>query len=253
MCLLAIAWRAHPDYPLVVAANRDEFYARPTPAAHYWDDHPRVLAGRDLEAGGSWLGISRDGRFAALTNYRDPANNNPQARSRGQLVSGFLSGDASALDYADFIWQSRAEYNGFNLLLSDGDELIYCGNYAEKIVRLEPGVYALSNALLDTPWPKTVAARNCLRDWLQAPGELVDLASLLMDATPAADTDLPDTGIDYVFEKALSSQFIELEHYGTRSITGLWVDRDGNAEFNEVSIRPEGGSVYRRIEGFWTR
>jgi uncharacterized protein with NRDE domain len=251
MCLIAFSWHAHADFPLVVVANRDEFYDRPTRAAHFWEDQPQIFGGRDLTAGGSWMALGRNGRFSALTNYRDPQNLNASAASRGSLVSDFLISDLSAPDYASSIRHQAADYNGFNLIVCDGDRMVYYSNQVDDISILEPGIYALSNALLDTPWPKTLSARKKLSNWLEQPAEIDDLLQLLIDSQIADDELLPDTGIPYAMEKALSAQFIELDHYGTRSTTALMIDKVGDAEFIERQHHPEAGQIIQRFEGFW--
>ncbi len=155
MCLIVFAWRQHPDFPLIVAANRDEFYERPTLAADFWADHPEVLGGRDLKEMGTWLGITRKGRFAALTNYRDPLHVRADAPSRGWLVRDFLTGERGAEDYLARLRDRGAAYNGFSLILGDAAGLYYYSNRGEEgPAALAPGVYGLSNHLLDTPWPK---------------------------------------------------------------------------------------------------
>ncbi len=254
MCLIAFAWRAHDRYPLVVVANRDEYYARPTADAQFWMDSPSVLAGRDLEAGGSWFGINRTGCFAALTNYRDPSRQIASAPSRGALVSDFLSGQVSARDYASDVQSRAAAYNGFNLLLCDGSDLVYVGNYLAQPRILKPGVHALSNALLDTPWPKTVAASHSLKHWLSHDDETIEsLVSLLQDRTLAPSNALPETGLGQELERKLSAQFIETEGYGTRGSTALLVDVEGAAQFLERRFNPEWGETREQIEGFWPR
>jgi uncharacterized protein with NRDE domain len=162
MCLILVAWRVHPDYPLVVAANRDEFFARSTAPVAFWKDAPQVLAGRDLEAGGTWMGVTRNGRFAALTNFRDPAQNRKGVPSRGGLVADFLTGDEAPQDYLERIASLGKQCNGYNLLVSDGTELWWSSNIGGAARRLEPGVYGVSNHLLDTPWPKVGAGKTAL-------------------------------------------------------------------------------------------
>jgi uncharacterized protein with NRDE domain len=251
MCLIAFAWQAHADYPLVVVANRDEFYNRPTQSAHFWEDQPQIFGGRDLSAGGSWMAVSRNGRFAALTNYRDPHNLNANAPSRGSLVSDFLISDLSAVDYAHSIRQQPIAYNGFNLIICDGDWMVYYSNQIDDISILKPGTYALSNALLDTPWPKTQSANKKLINWLEQPGEVDSLIPLLNDLQTVDDDRLPNTGIPLPMEKALSAQFIQLDQYGTRSTSALIVDQNGNAEFFEQLHHPDAGKTFQRFEGFW--
>lgn len=252
MCLLALAWQQHEDYPLVVVANRDEFYQRPTDAAHFWDDHPQIFGGRDRQAGGTWLGLSTTGRFAALTNVRNPRQPVADAQSRGELVRDFLLADISAEDYAHRLQSVGGQYNGFNLLTFDGDQLVYCSNTDNLMQSLAPGVYGLSNASLDTPWPKTRTATAKLRDWLKQPQSVEHLSTLLHDRQPAAEPELPSTGVTLELEIALSSEFIHMEHYGTRSASGLLVHRSGHAEMYEQGF--EGGlptqNKYQRIDDF---
>ena len=162
MCLILVAWRVHADYPLVVAANRDEFFARPTAPAAFWNDAPQVLAGRDLDAGGTWMGVTRSGRFAALTNFRDPAQNRIGAPSRGALVAGFLRGREAPQTYFEGIAARRRECNGYNLLACDGETLCWSSNMGGRPRSLAPGVYGVSNHLLDTPWPKVGAGKTAL-------------------------------------------------------------------------------------------
>ncbi|TXG96579.1 MAG: NRDE family protein, partial [Zoogloea sp.] len=208
MCLILLAWRAHPDYPLVVAANRDEFFARPAAEAGWWQDRPGVFAGRDREAGGTWLGLSRSGRFAGLTNFRDPARQRPDAPSRGALVADFLAGEESTDAALARLTQEGPRYNGFNLLLSDGDSLGIYESESGSARHLEPGLYALSNHLLDTPWPKVLAGKSRLARALRALPDDTPLAELLRDDRPAADAELPRTGVSLAWERMLSSAFI---------------------------------------------
>ncbi len=251
MCLITFAWQAHADYPLVVVANRDEFYNRPTQSAHFWIDQPQIFGGRDLSAGGSWMALTRNGRFAALTNYRDPENHNTGAASRGSLVSDFLISNLSAPDFIDSIHHQASAYNGFNLIACDGDKMVYYSNQVDGISILEPGTYALSNALLDTPWPKTRSALTKLSNWLEQPGQIDSLVQLLKDPQTFDDEQLANTGIPYTMEKALSAQFIKLDHYGTRCTTALIVDQCGNAEFIEQRHHPDAGQTIQCFEAFW--
>ena len=167
MCLILVAWQAHDDYPLVVAANRDEFFARPAAPAAFWRDAPQVLAGRDLEAGGTWLGVSRERRFAALTNYREGGRQLPDARSRGALVAEFVRGRTHLAAYLAQVAATAADYNGFNLFVGDGERLAYYANRGDGRPRwLTPGIYGLSNHLLDTPWPKLASAKAAFAEAL---------------------------------------------------------------------------------------
>ncbi|WP_439536707.1 NRDE family protein [Methyloversatilis sp.] len=233
MCLIALGWRVWPDMPLLVIANRDEFYHRPTVPLAFWPDAPDVLAGRDLQSGGTWMGVTRDGRFAALTNFRNPSAQRADARSRGLLVSDFLTGQASGPEYADALRRDGGDYNGFNLLLCDGASLVWIGHPGDgalDVRTLEPGLHAVSNHLPGTPWPKLVRAMDGLSrmlgspDAAAAPGfdTLTDQAfAVLADATPADDADLPDTGVGIEWERRLSPVFISGDEYGTRSGTIL--------------------------------
>jgi len=237
MCLILIAWQAHPDYPLVVAANRDEFFARPTAAAAFWPDAPQVLAGRDLEAGGTWLGASRQRRFAALTNYRGGGRQRVDARSRGALVADFLTSRASPVAYLTQLETSAAEYNGFNLVVGDGESLAYYSNRGDGQPRwLNPGIYGLSNHLLDTPWPKLASAKAAFAAALLALPANDLFLDLLADQEIVPDTHLPETGVPLAWERILSAVFVCSENYGTRASTLLTIDRDGRTTLLERSF-----------------
>lgn len=235
MCLIAFAWKFRPDFPLVVAANRDEFYDRPAAPAGFWGGSPNVLAGRDLVGGGTWLGITRGGRFAAVTNYRDPSERLPGPPSRGALVRDYLLGEAPPQEYLTEVARRGAEYQGFNLLAADRDSLFYFGNRDGAVRLLPPGVYALSNGLLGTLWPKAIRARKALESLMEraASPDPELLFSLLADTTRPPDGELPDTGIGLEWERLLSSAFIASPGYGTRASTALVVDAAGTADFRE--------------------
>ena len=238
MCLIFVAWRAVPDYPLVVAANRDEFFARPTAVAGFWPEAPQVLAGRDLEAGGTWMGVTRGGRFAALTNYRDPAQMRAGLPSRGALVSGFLDSEGAAEDYLQQIAAVGQKCNGYNLLLGDGKELWWSSNVGGVSRKLAPGIYGVSNHLLDTPWPKVGAGKTALSRVLDdLPGEQ-GLFDLLRDDSIHADEHLPQTGVPLEWERLLSAAFVKSPAYGTRSSTVLVMQRDGSMSFDEQTWLP---------------
>jgi uncharacterized protein with NRDE domain len=240
MCLIAFAYKTHPRYSLVVAANRDEFYRRPTAPVDFWPECPCVLAGRDLEQGGTWLGVSRDGRFAALTNYRDPAANRPDARSRGELVRDYLCGSMSPQEYLERVKASGGDYNGFNLLVGDAGGLWYYSNRTDVVAAVAPGVHGLSNHLLDTPWPKVAKAKAGLAACLAGPDDALatGLFALLADAEPAPDGALPDTGVGLAWERTLSPVFIASADYGTRSSTVVLLG-GGGTRFAERTW-PEG-------------
>lgn len=240
MCLILFALDAHPRWRLVLAANRDEFFARPTASAAWWDDAPEVLAGRDLRDGGTWMGITRAGRFAAVTNYREPDRYTVGAPSRGRLVADFLRGRVTAEEYADDLAARGQAFNGFNLLVGDADGLIWLSNRSEEARRLEAGVYGLSNHLLDTPWPKVVRGKEDVRRALDGPDEALEAAlfASLALRDPAPDAQLPSTGIERERERALSAAFIVSPEYGTRASTVLLVSRDGDVRFTERSTVP---------------
>jgi uncharacterized protein with NRDE domain len=242
MCLLVVAWKSHPRYRLVVAGNRDEFHERPTAALGWWNDVPRIVAGRDLRAGGTWLGLARSGRFALVTNFRD-ANGAPgTAPSRGQLVPGFLLGEQPATDFLDGLQAGMHAYAGFNLLLGDAHGLHYCCNVGDEGPReLPPGIYGLSNHRLDEPWGKLVRTRERFAAALtQADPRPSDLFDLLADGTPTAYESPPDRGLPPELERALSAPFVRHERYGTRCSTVVLVDHGGRTAVFERRFDPAG-------------
>ncbi|HOB45472.1 MAG TPA: NRDE family protein [Zoogloea sp.] len=250
MCLILVAWRAHPDYPLVVAANRDEFFARPAAEAGWWQDCPSVFAGRDLEAGGTWLGLGRDGRFAGLTNFRDPQRNRDGTPSRGALVADFLRGRESTAEALARLQFEGPRYNAFNLLVSDGDSLGIYESASGSARLLEPGLHALSNHLLDTPWPKVTAGKSRLARALRALPDDTPLCELLRDDRPAPDAELPRTGVSLAWERMLSSAFIRAPGYGTRCSTVVTRDRHGWTHVTESSWDAVGVETGRVVERF---
>ncbi len=234
MCFIVLSYRQHPRYRLVLATNRDEFYARPTAPAAFWDDAPTVLAGRDLQGGGTWLGVTRVGRMAALTNVREPNRHLDNAPTRGALVADYLAGTMPPHAYLDAVRQEADRYNGFNLLLGDTKHLFYFGNRATEIRPLEPGLYGLSNHLLDTPWPKVERGKKALAAALRH--DVVDpetLFAFLTDTEQAPDETLPDTGVGLEWERLLSPIFIKSPAYGTRVSTVVLVDHQGHITFAE--------------------
>jgi uncharacterized protein with NRDE domain len=238
MCLIFVAVDAHPIYRVVIAANRDEYYSRPSAPASFWPDAPQVLAGRDLLAGGTWLGATRTGRIAALTNYRDPASHNADAPSRGCLVSDFLLGRESPVSYLEQISLDAHRYNGFNLLVGQNAHFYHYSNRSGKICALDPGIHGLSNHLLDTPWPKVEKGKQALHALL-APENInkEDLSLFLLDRTVAPDERLPDTGAGLEMERMLAPIFIASPGYGTRSSTVILLDRAGMVSFIEKSYQ----------------
>lgn len=240
MCIILVAWRSHPRFPLVVAANRDEFFARRTASADFWPDYPQVLAGRDLEGGGTWMGMSRSGRFAALTNYRDPARQRDDAPSRGALVAGFLGSDSTIDAYLAGIRPRAHEFKGFNLLLGDGERLVWYSNVAGEASNLAPGIYGVSNHLLDTPWPKVGAGKTALVAALDALPADAALFDLLRDDTVHPDDALPRTGVSLEWERLLSSAFVRGPGYGTRSSTVLTVSENRRVSFEEQTWQADG-------------
>lgn len=236
MCLILFAWKMDRNFPLVLAANRDEFYERPSAPADFWEDAPDLLAGKDLREGGTWLGITRGGRVAALTNYRDPASLKIGAPSRGMLVSDYLRGRESPGAYLVRIAPEADRFNGFNLLVGDTEEL-FCFSNRNAGARepLRPGIYGLSNHLLDTPWPKVAQGKRALKTILQGErGPLPEaIFALLADRTRSPDDRLPDTGVGLEWERLLSPLFIESPSYGTRSSTVLLIDGYGCVAFTE--------------------
>ena len=246
MCLIYVAWRRHARHRLVVAANRDEFHARPALPVHWWDDAPGVLAGRDLEAGGTWLGVGAEGRFAAITNYRDPfAARVPAARSRGALVSEFVAGDKPAEAYLGRVMDEGNRYNGFSLLAMDGDTLAFASNRSRGVVRLDPGVYGLSNHLLDTPWPKVTGGKAELERLLARPEIRVsDLLALLAPGDPRHHEALAaDTESDSGRMRWRSSRFIIGPDYGTRASAAILLDAGGAGVLVERSFDSSGAAV----------
>lgn len=273
MCLLVFSLQTHAEYPFIFAGNRDEFHGRPAVPAQFWADRPHVLAGRDLQAGGTWLGISRDGRFATVTNYREPGERIVEARSRGDLVVDFLEGSEHAASYLTALQDRAHEYNGFNLILGTPGELFYFSNRngeastrdsagrahnpgrdepaarpeavgmgtPGRIHKLEAGVYGLSNEQLDTPWPKVRRAKSLFQRVLGEKGPDAEaLLALLADRERPLDAELPATGLDREWERALSSIFIIGKEYGTRASSVVLVGHNGEVTFAERTFAPEG-------------
>lgn len=261
MCLILLAWQSHPQYPLLVAANRDEFHARPTAPAHFWTDYPHILAGRDLQEGGTWLGISTTRRFAALTNVRDP-HTIKGALSRGLLVRDFLDSKQSPEQFHQQLQQHLQlqphAYSPFNLLMSEGNKLFYT-NHRGNLQEMSPGIYALSNAGIDTPWPKAVKGKQALADALEQPLALLQnhdkIFGVLADKTIACDHELPDTGVGLSLERMLSARFIVSPDYGTRCSTIVSRTNTGDMHFLERQFDAAGSaagtSTFSVAAGTW--
>ena len=235
MCLILFSYRNHQDYPLIVAANRDEFYNRPSMAAHFWVDAPNILAGRDMEHGGTWLGVTRQGRFAALTNYRDPAANRPDRVSRGALTVEYLNGSMSPDEYIKSIRSEARRYNGFNLLVGDSGKLVNYSNRTDEAISVCPGIHGLSNHLLNTPWPKVERGKDLLQEAITSQFDDAKLFALLQNTQLPADSELPDTEVGLEWERVLAPIFIVAENYGTRAMTIVTFCHDGLIRFTERS------------------
>lgn len=239
MCLILLALRAHPSYGLILAANRDEYYVRPSCPPAFWEGASHVLAGRDLAGGGTWLGITRSGRVAAVTNFRNPAQILKEAPSRGRLVKDFLTGEEDPARYLERVRRESGRYNGFNLLVGDLKGLYWFSNRDERVQRLHAGIYGISNRLLDTPWPKVVRGKEMFSAALAkeepSPEELLEL---LQDRTRPPDEQLPSTGVGPAWERVLSPIFIESPDYGTRSSTLVLVGKDGRVTFLDRTFTP---------------
>lgn len=262
MCLILTSWQSHPEYPLVVLANRDEFYERATDSMHWWDDHPHILAGRDRAdvkgQSGTWMGISKTGRFAAITNVRAPSEKNPDAQTRGEIPAKFLKASDSPEGFIDVHGHTFNRYNGFNLLATDLSSkdpvLVWLSNRVlmgknlrpRKVMnpqKLNPGIYGLSNGMLDTPWPKVQHRVGAFAQLLAMDtGEFKRSEHYLRameDMTQAPDDYLPQTGVSYEWEKALSSAFIRTPNYGTRSTSLIRIRKDGRYEVIEKLFNAE--------------
>jgi uncharacterized protein with NRDE domain len=234
MCLIFLSFNQHPDYPLIIAANRDEFYDRPASSMGLWPEYPNILAGKDLTGGGTWLGVTKSGHFAMLTNYRDMANLKANAPTRGKLVLDYLAGEFDPSNYLLAIDASSSLYNGYNIILGTLNDPWYYSNQNHELFRLGTGLYGLSNALMDTKWPKVTVGKAKFKKIIEE--ETLDIEALfsfMYDKTLAPDNQLPDTGIGYEKEKLLSSMFIELPGYGTRNTTVLVKDKNDNVQIIE--------------------
>ncbi len=243
MCLIIFAYQSDPRFPLVVAANRDEIFARPTNQSALWTDGEsgqQILSGRDKQAGGTWLGITQSGRFAAVTNIRDPSRTERRAPSRGDLTREYLAGNDSPQQYCKRLTESYDQFAGYNLLVGDSNSLLYANNREKKVWEVEPGVHGLSNGLLNSSWPKIEKGKTRLQALMKQPEGLTTdaLIAMMGDRSQAQDADLPDTGIGIEIERKLSSAFIlnPKRDYGTLCSTALIVDQRGATRFSEQNF-----------------
>lgn len=242
-----LAWRAREDLPLVVAANRDEWRERPAEPAHWWPDRPDLFAGRDLQAGGTWMGITRRGRFAAVTNFRDPSDRRTTARSRGELVAGFLASDEAPEAFLSRLAPRASDYNGFNLIAGDGESL-WCLSTREGAPReIAPGIHGLSNHVLDEPWPKVLGAKAAMARALERPDPQPILEDAMASTAAADDAALPRTGVSLEWERRLAPALITGPNYGTRCTTLLQVRRNGSWHLREHT-RGANGAITSTVD-----
>jgi uncharacterized protein with NRDE domain len=241
MCLILLSFKSHPTYKLIIAANRDEYYDRPTAQATFWEESPDLLAGRDLRAGGTWIGITKKGRIATITNYRDPSTIKNHAPSRGKLVSNFLLGEKSPVAYLDRLDQKADEYNGFSLIVGEKDELYWYSNRGDRPLNISPGIYGLSNHLLNTPWPKVTRGKEAMEHLLSEQNNPYPdaLFEILLNRSIPDDDQLPDTGVELEWERILSPIFITSPTYGTRASTLLFIDQNDYVTFIESAFDSE--------------
>ena len=236
MCLVNFHFQDHPVYKLIVVANRDEFYERPTATADFWEDHPTILAGRDLLQMGTWLGVTKGGRFAALTNYRDPRLMETGRFSRGDIVRDFLANGDNPVDFIQKLAGNKESYGGYNIVIGDGNQLFHYNNILDETNEIFSGTHSLSNHTLNTPWPKVEKGKKRLRDYACSTlGELQldSLFNIISDQSKANDEELPNTGVGLEMERLLSPMFIKIPSYGTRSSTVLLIDQEDNITFVE--------------------
>ena len=235
MCLILFAYKYHPKYHLILLANRDEFYKRPSLPLDYWPDAPTILAGRDLKGNGTWLGITRTGRIAAVTNYRDPLNLHSEAPSRGLLIRNYLDANQSPHDYLKALSDKGDSYNGFNLLIGDQTQLYYYSNYHPTLLKITPGIHGLSNHLLNTAWPKVTTGKKRLKRLLDQSCKITieDYFKLLTDRTVPYDQLLPNTGVGLTWEHILAPLFISSPDYGTRCSSIILMEPSGTIQFYE--------------------
>ncbi|MFK7863532.1 MAG: NRDE family protein [Pseudohongiellaceae bacterium] len=254
MCLILFAYKIIPEFPLVVAANRDELFARPTRQAQLWhadESSTEILSGKDLQAGGTWLGLSDDGRFAAVTNIRDPSQVEKKPKSRGELTLNFLANKKSAEKYSNELSSQFSDFAGYNLLVGDAESLWYVNNFENIVERLQPGVYGLSNGVLDSHWPKINNGKQALSNLLEKPHDLTTdaLIEIMTNRSMAADDALPNTGVPIHLERILSSMFIANpeRQYGTLCSTAIITESTGRYRFSEQNYRDDGSPAQRHF------
>lgn len=239
MCLIVFAYKCHPQYPFILAGNRDEFHDRPALPLHKWDTSPPIIAGRDKEAGGTWLGVSETGKVAALTNYRDIENIKENAPSRGEIIPNFLLSNEQPEHTLNSVDKRAHFYNGFNLIAGDIDQLYYLSNHGHSVEPIQPGVHVISNAALNTPWPKALWALNRFKTILESDDlDQAQFFELLQNSDRYPPKILPETGLSEEMEVAVSSVFILTEHYGTRSSSLITIDRNLQLNFIEKVYKP---------------
>ena len=253
MCLIVFSFKHHTKYPVILAGNRDEFYGREAQQAHFWDTEPSLLAGKDLRAGGTWLGVSQNGEFGAITNHRDLNNPVNGERSRGYIIPVFLTNNGLPEEKIKRIESNFSKYSGYNLLAGNTDQLFYLTNVKRQTKTVSPGVHGISNAFLDTPWPKVEAAKSAFEDAIKP--ALIDreaIFKLLQDSDPFPQETLPDTGLSPEMEKAVSPIFIKTDDYGTRCSTLLTIDYNGRVQFTEKTYHFNGDSSVTKNFSFNT-
>lgn len=239
MCLILFAYQQHPDYPLIMLSNRDEFFSRPSQAAHFWPDEPNIFAGRDEEASGTWLGVNKNGRIAAVTNFREVTPKQNTSLSRGELTAKFLQSNQRATSYLQDIDNTQHLYSGFNLLVGTIKQLYYYSNRQREIIQIPAGIHGLSNSLLNSPWPKVDTGKSALKQQLKQLNRQA-LIDILLDKQQPSDRILPNTGVGIETERMLASRFIHTEHYGTRAATLLLINQHGHIDFIEQSFLADG-------------
>ena len=251
MCTTLISYNLNSDYPIVIASNRDEFYDRPTLNAHFWDEYPNVIGGIDEKYLGTWLGITLEGKIGILTNYRDPANYRKNLKSRGILLKNFLTTNISIDSFSKTLMNEKNAYNGYNIIFGDVNKLVYYSNIENKIKMLSSGIYGLSNAFLNTPWPKVEKGKELLGSELKKIKPNQDnIMNILKNDDFPSDDELPDTGIGLEYERLLSSIFVRSSKYGTRSSIVIMIDKQFNVNFVEDVYEPKKNKFNKKKNNF---